>query len=88
MWQLVEELPDSIAVDAVIVTKQVSRLETEGSGCPKLLNDPFHGGMACRRDMNHFPASVVKNDKHVEQRSWVLLQASVVEPRSVCQTRN
>ena len=38
----VQELPHSVAVDAVIVTEQESGLTTEGRGFSKLLNDPFH----------------------------------------------
>ena len=64
----VQELPDPVAVDAVIVTKQESGLTTEGRGFSKLLNDPFHGGMVRRCEMNHPPTTVFEDDKHVEKR--------------------
>ena len=64
----IQELPDSVAIDAVIVTEQVSGLATERCGFPKLLNDPLHGRMIRRREMNHFSAAMVEDDEHVEKR--------------------
>ena len=63
----VQELPDSVAVDAVIVTEQESGLTTEGRGFTELLNDPFHGGMVRRCEMNHPPSTMFKDDKNVEK---------------------
>ena len=63
----IQELPDSVAVDAVIVTEQESGLTTEGRGFSKLLNDPFHGGMVRRCEMNHPPSTMFKDDKNVEK---------------------
>jgi len=62
---VLEERPDSVAVDAVVVTEHVSRLTTEGRGFPELLNDPCHGGRL-RSEMNHLPATVFEDHKHVE----------------------
>ena len=63
---VIEERPDSVAVDVVVVTEHVSRLVTEGRGFPELLNDPCHGGMVRGSEMNHLPATVFEDDKHVE----------------------
>ena len=57
-----------MAVDAVIVTQQVSGLPTEGCGFSKLLNDPFHGGMVRRCEMNHAPSTMAEDNKHIEKR--------------------
>ncbi len=56
-----------MAEDAVVVTEYVSRLATEGRGFPELLNDPGHGGMVCGGEMNHLPAAMFEDHKHVEK---------------------
>ncbi len=63
----VQELPHSVAVDAVIVTEQISGLTTEGRGFSKLFNNPCHGGMIRRREMNHPPSTLFKDEKNVEK---------------------
>lgn len=63
----IEEPPDFVAVDAVVVTEEVSRLVTEGRSLPELLNDPGHGRMVGGREMNHLSVAMFEDDKHIEK---------------------
>ena len=61
-----EEGVHTIAVNPVIISKNVSRLATKGRRFPQLLDNPLHGWTICRCKLNDLPATVIedKEDKY------------------------
>ncbi len=56
-----------MTVDAVVVPEHVFGLTAEGRRLPQLLNDPFHGGIVCRSEVNHPPPPMMHDHEDVKE---------------------
>ena len=59
--------PTPLAIDAVVVEEEKSRLLAVGHGFPQLLNHPTHGRVGCDRKVNDLPATVGQDQEHVQR---------------------
>ena len=56
-----------MAVNTVVVPEHVFGLTAEGSCLSQLLDDPIHGGIVCRSEVNHPPPPVMHDHEYVEE---------------------